>query len=266
MLTDPFLLKALLAGLLISVACGIVGSLVVVRRLTFITGGIAHAVLGGVGVALFFNIAPVWGIFISGQLAALILGIVSRKVKRYEEPVIAALWSVGMALGVLLAALSPGYQSDLMSYLFGNILLISYLDILNVVILDAIIIIITSLFYKPLRIVCFDEEYAALRGLPTNFFYLLLLSLIALTVICVMRVVGLIMVIALMALPPTMMLRHTNRLHVVMLGSSIISAALIAAGLLISFRFDYPSGATIVLLTGFVFLVKTMISELRAKA
>lgn len=257
-LSDPFLQTALLAGLLVSLACGVVGTLVVVRRLTFITGGIAHAVLGGVGVAIYLNVAPLWGILVSGQIAALVLGTVSRRAKQYEEPIIAALWSVGMATGILLAAMSPGYQSDLMSYLFGNILLIAPADILGVALLDAVILLSVGLFYKALRLVCFDEEYAALRGIPTTLFYMLLLSLVALTVIGVMRVVGLIMVIALMSLPPTMMLRHTNRLSVMMLGSSLICAAMVTIGLCLSFWRDWPSGATIVLLTGLTFLLKML--------
>ena len=200
LVSQPFMQNALLGGLLASVACGVAGSYVVVRRIGYIAGGIAHAVLGGMGLAYFLGRSPVGGAIIAALVAALIIGWVSIRWKKQEDTTISALWAVGMAVGVLLIARTPGYNVDLMSYLFGNILMIPQSHLNLIFWLDVGIVLLVLLFFKQLLAVSFDEEFARLRQVSVDFFSLLLLCLVALTVVILIQVVGLILVIALLAL------------------------------------------------------------------
>jgi len=203
-----FLQYALLTGLLASVACGIIGTYIVVRRISYIADGIAHTVLGGMGAALFIQkvyhcpgVLPIYGAVISAVLAAIVIGLVSLRAQQREDTVISAVWAIGMAVGIVFISRTPGYSEDLMGYLFGNILMVSTYDLWMLGCLDAVIIVLGLLFYNQFLAVCFDQEFARLRGLRVEFFYLLLLCLAALTVVVLATVVGIVMVIALLTLP-----------------------------------------------------------------
>ncbi|NNF67885.1 MAG: metal ABC transporter permease [Gammaproteobacteria bacterium] len=248
--TQVFLQYALVAGLLASLVCGVIGPYVIVMRLSLLAGGIAHALLGGMGIAYFFGHSPLAGALIAAVVAALIIGWVRLHFGEEEDTIIAALWAVGMAIGVLFISRTPGYTADLMSYLFGNILLIGADDLLFLALLNAIIIGVVALFYKQFLAVAFDEEFARTRGVRVRFFYLLMLVLVALTIVVLIRVVGLILVIALLTLPAAIARRFTSTLYGMMLLASLVGAALTISGLAISYAPDLPAGATIIVLAG----------------
>lgn len=258
LVSQPFMQNALLGGLLASVACGVAGSYVVVRRIGYIAGGIAHAVLGGMGLAYFLGRSPVGGAIIAALVAALIIGWVSIRWKKQEDTTISALWAVGMAVGVLLIARTPGYNVDLMSYLFGNILMIPKSHLNLIFWLDVGIVLLVMLFFKQLLVVSFDEEFARLRQVSVDFFSLLLLCLVALTVVILIQVVGLILVIALLALPAAIAGQFVHSLSRMMLLATVLGAFFTTGGLAVSYQYDLPSGATTVLLTGLAYLASSI--------
>ncbi len=257
----PFLRYALMVGILASISFGIVGSYVVVRRITYIAGAIAHCVLGGIGAALYFQktqnlpwLDPLYGALVAALIAAMIIGMVSIHAKQREDTVIGALWAVGMAVGLLFIAKTPGY-SDPMSYLFGNILLVSQEDLWMVMILDLVVVALVWFLYHNFLAVCFDEEYARIRGLQTSFYYLLLLTMIALTVVLLVRVVGIVMVVALLTLPAAIAGQFVNRLAHMMVLATFLCMGFIASGLAVSYKLDLPSGPIIIVLAGAVYLL-----------
>jgi len=263
-LTNPdmkFLLYATLTGVVASVAFGIVGTYVVVRRITYIAGAIAHCILGGIGIALYlqghFHIAwitPMLGAVVSALFSALVIGMVSMYGKQREDAVISAMWAVGMALGVLFIAITPGYLSP-MSYLFGDILMVSRTDFYIVIALDVVIILLCLLFYNKFLAVCFDEYFARIKGVRVDFYYLLLLCLTALTIVLLISVVGLIMVIALLTLPAAIAGHFTNRLWKMMVLAILLSIFFTCSGLALSFSWNLPSGSVIIILAGSCYLL-----------
>lgn len=257
--------NALLAGVLASIACGIVGSYVVARRITYIAGGISHCILGGMGAACYVQVVygwrglqPIHGAVAAALLAAAIIGLVSLRAKEREDTVIGALWAIGMALGVLFILKTPGYSQDLMSYLFGNILMVSAQDLWLIVGLDALVVTVGLLFYNPLQAVCFDEEFARLRGVPVGFFYLLLLGITALTVVLLATVVGVVMVIALLTLPAAVASQFSKTLRQMMILSTLFSILFTVGGLALSYSPNLPAGATIILVAGAAYLLVTL--------
>lgn len=258
----PFLQIALLAGLLASLGCGIAGSYVVVKRLGFLAGGIAHAVLGGMGAALYFGFDPLGGALLSAVAMALLMGWIRLRWGAQEDTLIGALWAVGMAAGVMFIARTPGYQADLMSYLFGNILLIPPSDLWLMLGLDVLLVVTVTLFSRQLQAVSFDEEFARLRGLPVTFFYLLLLCLVAVTVVLLIRVVGLILVIALLTLPAAIAGHFVQTLGRMMVLAVILGAVFTSGGLALSYGPDLPPGATIILLAGLTYALSLPLSRM----
>ena len=260
----PFLQNALLTGILASVACGIIGTYIVVRRISYIADGIAHSVLGGMGAALYVHkvyhwqgVMPIHGAVISGIVAAIIIGLVSLRAKQREDTVISALWAVGLAVGIVFISRTPGYNEDLMGYLFGNILMVSSNDLWMLAGLDAIIVAVGLLFYNQFLAVCFDQEFSRLRGLKVELFYLLLLGLAALTVVVLATVVGIVMVIALLTLPVGIAALFSTSMWRMMLISSIICALFTTSGLALSYGPDYPAGATAIIIAGAAYLGAT---------
>lgn len=256
----PFLRLAFFSGLLASVAFGIIGTYVVARRITYIAGAISHCVLGGIGAGLYLQNAmgvtwfgPLTGAIVAALAAAIIIGLVSLRANQREDTAIGALWSIGMAIGLLFIAKTPGYLEP-MSYLFGNILLISEADLWLVLVLDGLVVGTAALFYHQFLAVCFDEEYARLRGIRTDIFYLLLLCLTALTVVLLVRVVGIVMVIALLTLPAAVAGSFARNLGQMMVLATLFSMVFISGGLAVSYSHDLPSGPTIIVLAGLVYL------------
>lgn len=271
-LLDPsitFLRYALIAGLLASVAFGVIGSYVVVKRITYIAGAIAHCVLGGIGAALFFSqrhdlewLTPMMGATVAALAAALVIGLVSIHAQEREDSVISALWVSGMAAGIMFMAKTPGYI-DPMSYLFGNILMISRHDLWTIFVLDICVVSLGLLSYSKMLAVCFDEEFARLRGVHTNFYYLLLLCLTALTIVLMIRIVGIVLVIALFSLPAAVAGHFSSRLWQMMAISTLLSMFYVTAGLAASYGPNLPSGATIVMIAGLSYLLVMAVKMLR---
>lgn len=265
-LTHGFLQNALLTGLLASFASGILGTYVVVRRISYIAGGIAHCVLAGMGFAGYLNhvlgitwFQPLWGALGAAVLAALVIGYSSIRSSEREDTVISAIWAIGMALGVIFIYQTPGYAQDLMSYLFGNILLVSAHDLWLLLIIDLVLIGVILTFHRQLAAICFDEEFARVRGLPVRAYYFLLLILIALTVVILSTVVGVVMVIALLTLPVAIAGRFTRSISRMMILSILISLIVTTLGLMISFTQSLPAGATIIVLSGAFYLLSLVL-------
>jgi zinc transport system permease protein len=256
-----FLQRALLAGLLVSLACGPVGTYVVSRRISYIAASVAHCVLGGMGAARYLQLVHGWswltpmhGALVSAVAAAVIIGLISLRAKEREDTVIGALWAIGMAAGVLFISRTPGYNEDLMSYLFGNILVISETDLWLIAGLDLVVVLVVLVLYRQLQAVCFDEEFARLRGLRVELHYLLLLCLTAITVVLLVTVVGIVMVIALLTLPAATAGFFSRSLWQMMALATGICALLTTVGLAVSYGPDLPAGATIIILAGGLYL------------
>jgi zinc transport system permease protein len=243
-----FFRNAVIAGMISSVVCGIIGSYVVVKRLVSMSGGLAHAAFGGIGLGYFLGIDPVAGAVGFTTGIALLIGVIREKLSQQVETLIGAVWAAGMALGILLIALAPGYAPDLFGFLFGNILLIPTGDLIVMSLLALVICAVVGLWFNQLMAVTFDEEYARVMNLPVTALILLLFLLIALTVVVLIRVVGIILVIALLTLPAAVAREFTQSIRAMMVVSIIFAAACSLGGLFLSYALDVPSGATIILL------------------
>ncbi len=257
----PFLRYALLTGLFSSIAFGIIGTFVVVRRISYIAGAISHCVLAGIGAGLYLQnvvgiswISPVHGAVVVALLAAFILAKVSQHSTEREDSIIGAIWAGGMAIGLLFIARTPGYF-DPMSFLFGNILLITRNDLFFVITLDLLVIIVVAVFYNKFLALCFDEEHARLRGIRTHWLYLLLLCLTALTIVLLVRIVGIILVIALLTLPAAIAGNFARSIFQMMFAATLICAVFIVSGLAVSFSLDLPSGSVIICIATAVYLL-----------
>jgi len=260
-----FMRNALLAGLLASIACGVIGTLVVVNRIVFISGGIAHAAYGGIGIAFFFGLSPLLGIGGFSLLIASLMAAVTLRNRQRSDTVIGVLWAFGMALGVILIDFAPGYTVDLMSYLFGSILAVPKSDLLLMVILDLIILSVVVFFYKDFLAISFDEEFARAMGVPVKPLYYALLAMIALFVVMIIRVVGLILVIALLSIPPYIAEKFSRSMSTMMVLSSIFSVIFVMSGLWLSYAFNLTSGATIIMVAAVFFFVSPLIERLQKK-
>ncbi len=261
LLNYSFMQHALIACLLASIGCGIIGTYVVVKKVGFLAGGIAHSVLAGMGMAYFFGGSPLIGAMIAALVAAILIGWISLRWHQNEDILIAAFWSVGMAIGILFIAKTPGYSIDLMSYLFGNILLVSAQDLYLMLILDIVIIIMILMFYKQFLAAAFDEEFARLRGINVEFFYILLLCMIALTVVLLIQVVGLILVLALLVLPAASAGLFVISIKRMMILAVMFSMVITSSGLMLSYQPDLPSGSTIIILAGIVYLLSIIVKS-----
>lgn len=260
-----FMRNALFAGLLASVMCGIIGTLVVVNRIVFISGGIAHAAYGGIGLAFFFGFSYLWGIFGFALLAAMIMAVVSIKAKQRADTIVGVLWAVGMALGVILLDITPGYNVDLISYLFGSILTVPDSDLLLMLILDGFVVLVVSYYYHDLVSISYDEEFARVRGVPVRFLYFLLIAMIALSVVMIIQVVGLILVIALLTIPPYISEKYAGSLAKMMIISVILNLFFTTIGLWISYFFNLTSGASIIMVGAICFFISLLIEYIRQK-
>jgi zinc transport system permease protein len=258
---SEFMRTALLAGFLASVACGVIGTLVVVNRIVFISGGIAHAAYGGIGFAFFFGFAPLAGAAGFALLTAMIMAAVTLKNKQRADTVIGVLWAVGMALGIILIDLTSGYNVDLMSYLFGSILTVPRVDILFMGLIDAGVVIIVGLFYNSFLAMSFDEEFAKAMGISVSLLYYVLLAMIALSVIMLIRVVGLILVIALLTIPPFIAEKFCRSLKAMIVVSVVLNCLFSFIGLWLSYAYNLTSGATIIMVAAAFFFASILIER-----
>jgi zinc transport system permease protein len=258
-----FMQYALLACLLASLGCGVIGTYVVVKRISFLTGGIAHTVLAGMGIAYFFKGSPIMGAVIAALLTAILIGWIKLRWRQDEDVLIAAFWSVGMAVGILFISLTPGYNTDLMSYLFGNILLVTSNDLILMAVLDVVVFATVFAFYKQFLAAAFDEEFARLHGVNIEAYYILLLCMIALTIVLLIQIVGLILVMALLILPAASAVQFSNSIPRMMIIAVVLSALVTTTGLALSYQPDLPSGATIIVVAGLVYFVSIISKQFR---
>jgi len=256
-----FFRNALIVGLLASVVCGIMGTLVVVNRLVFLSGGIAHAAYGGIGLAFFFGWPYMVGTIGFSLAAAMVMAAVSLKAKHRADTMIGVIWAFGMALGVILLDLTPGYNVDLMSYLFGSILTVPGSDIRVMLILCALVAGLVWFFYDDLLAMSYDEEFARIRGVSVVPLYCLMIAMVAVTVVMVIRVVGLILVIALLTIPPFMVERYVRTLFQMMLGSILLGGIFTTVGLGVSYQYNLTSGASIILVAGTAFFLVCLVER-----
>lgn len=242
-----FFQNAIIAGIIAAIACGITGSFVIVRRMVATSGGISHAAFGGVGLGYFLGIDPLLGAFLFTVGAAVAIWYLKTHELQETDTITGALWATGMATGVIFIALTPGYAPDLFSYLFGNILLVPYQDLLMMGLLLLLILTVVSIFFNQLAAVTFDEEYAEIMGLPVGGLTLLLFLLIAGTVVLLISVVGIILVIALLTLPAATARLFTRTLPSMMGAAVLIGIGTVFTGIILSYSLDLPSGAMIIL-------------------
>lgn len=261
-LTNPILLASVIAALLASIASGVIGSYVVVKRIVFISGSISHSVLGGIGASLYLErvhnidwLSPLGGALVAALFSALLMGYIHLNYKEREDSLIAAIWSVGMAIGVLFIAQTPGSNVELSNYLVGNILWVTPHDLTILALLDLILLGTVFLFHKKFLILCFDENQARLQNLNVHGLYLLLLSLIAVTIVLLIQVVGVILVMTILTIPAAIAGFLTNRLSFMMAIACLISAVVCFTGNWVAFELDLPIGSTIALLSGLAYIV-----------
>ncbi len=260
-----FMRHALITGLLVSVACGVIGTFVVVKRIVFLAGGISHTAYGGVGLGYYFGFNPIIGAMIFSLLAAFGIAAVRHHMSQREDTLIGIMWAMGMAIGIFLIDKTPGYAPNLMSYLFGNILTVPTSDLIMITIMDLLILAFTFLMFKELKALTFDEEHATISGLPVVFLNILLFCLIALTVVVLIRAVGIILVISLLTIPAAIVVQFNQTLERTMLYSVILSAVFTTAGLITSAVFNVTSGATIIILASIGYLISLLIKPFVVK-
>lgn len=263
-----FFRNAFLAAILASITCGMIGTYIVSRRIVFISGGITHASFGGIGMGYYFGFDPIFGAIIFGILSALGIEFFTRKADLREDSAIAMLWSLGMALGIIFIFLTPGYAPNLMSYLFGNILTVTKMDLVYLSLLTLFVGAFMIIFYRMILFVSFDEEFALTNNVPVRLFNAILISLVALTIVLNIRVVGIILVMSLLTIPQAIANLFTKRFDLMMIASIIIGFIGSMAGLVFSYFYDIPSGAaiifTLVVLFGVIksiFILKTKVFD-----
>lgn len=257
----PFLRMAFTAGIAASFALGIMGTYVVCRRISYLAGAIAHSILGGIGIAIYLQqvhgitwATPMLGGLASAIASAIVIGLVSMYAKEREDTITGAIWASGMALGLLFIAKTPGYV-DAMGYLFGNILLTAKSDIMTAAVLNMAILSLVLLFYRKFQAVCFDEQFARIKGIRTGVYYILLLCMTAVTVVMLVRIVGIILVIALLTLPAAIAQKFTSRMWHMMLLSTVISGLFCTTGLTCGYITNLPPGPCIIMIAGLTYLV-----------
>lgn len=258
-----FFINAVLAALLASIACGIAGTYIVARRIVFISGGITHASFGGIGIGYYFGFNPIVGAMIFSVLSALGIEYMSKKTNVREDSVIAILWSFGMAVGIIFIFLTPGYSANLMSFLFGNILTVNSLNLYLLFALTVLIIIIFLLMYKTILFVAFDEQFARAAKLPVELINYLMITIVALTIVLNIRVVGIILVISLLTIPQTIANIYTKKFEKMIWLSVIIGFIGSMSGLLLSYYLNIPSGAAIIFFLVILFAVSKIFRNIQ---
>lgn len=265
MLQYDFMQNAIIAGLFAGITCGVIGTLVVVNRIVFISGGIAHAAYGGIGIAFFFGLPYMISTIGFSLVTALIIAAITLRNKERADTIIGVIWATGMAAGVLLIDLTPGYNVDLMSYLFGSILMVPDSDIIWMSIMSLAVLILVIYFYNDFLIVSYDDEFARVRGIPATFLHVLLICMIAVAVVLLIRVVGLILVLALLTIPPYIAEKYVASLKTMMIFAVLLSCTFTFLGLYLAYRFNLTSGATIIMVAAGGFCFSFIVDRIKSR-
>ena len=250
-----FIINSLLAGILASISCGIIGTYIVTRRMVFLSGGITHSSFGGIGIGYYFGFNPIIGAAIFGVLSALGIEFISKRSNIREDSVIGMLWSLGMAVGIMFVFLTPGYAPNLMSYLFGSILTVSTLDILLMSGLSLVLILVFIIFYRIILFVSYDQEFAKTHNIAVSLINYILIGLVALTIVLNIKVVGIILVISLLTIPQSTANLFTKNFKNIIIVSIVIGLIGAFLGLVISYKINIPSGASIIFSLVIIFLI-----------
>ena len=265
LLNYQFLQNAVLAGLMASIVCGLIGVVIVEKKLVMMSGGIAHTAYGGVGLGYLLGFEPILGAFLFSATAAMGIGMIKRRGGVRSDVVIGLFWSLGMALGILFVALTPGYPPDLSSYLFGNILSVTRLDLILMAALTFIVLVCIIALFHDWKAYLFDEEFASILGVKTAVLEYLLLFLIAMSVVVLIRVVGIILVLALLTAPAASSALVSNKLRTRMAISVGLGAVFCLAGLWISYTVNIASGAAIVILSSVCYFMLFAVKAVKNK-
>lgn len=241
-----FFQHALLGSLFASIACGIIGTYIVTRRLVFISGGITHASFGGIGIGLYAGIPPVVTAAVFSVLSAFGVQWLSKRNDMREDSAIAVFWTFGMAVGIIFSFLAPGFTPDLSSYLFGNILTITDGDIWLLAALSVALALFFGLFFRPILAIAFDREFARSQRMPVAIFEYLLMMFIALTIVACLRMVGIVLAISLLTLPQMTANLFTYSFKRIIWLSILVGYASCIGGLFLSYSLQVPSGASII--------------------
>lgn len=258
-----FIQNAFIASILVSIVCGIIGTIIVEKKLVMMSGGIAHTSFGGIGLGYFLSIEPIIGALIFSIAASLGIAHINRSTKTNSDALVGMFWAIGMAMGILFIGLTPGYPPDMTSYLFGDILTVSKLSIRMMIFVTIIITAIIGTFFNYWKSYLFDDEFSQVLGIPTLFLENLIFVLIALAVVMLIKVVGIILVIALLTIPPAIAKLLTYDLKRIMILSICLGVLFCISGLYISYRFNIPSGATIIIVAGLTFFIIALSQRLK---
>lgn len=241
--TYRFLGNAALAALLSGIACGLIGTYIVSRRLVFMSGGITHASFGGIGIAYYLGANPLFGALIFAICSAVGIELFSRKGKISEDAATGVLWSLGMSIGIIFVFLTPGYAPNLMSFLFGNILLVDGANLLWLGVLDLSLILLFSLCYRAIVYTAFDREFAASQKLPVTFISYLMMMMIAVTIVLNIKTMGIVLLMSLLTMPAVIAGTLTRNYKRLTVGSCVVGVAATWIGLYVSYESNIPSGA-----------------------
>lgn len=253
-----FFTNALLASFLTAISCGITGTYIVSRRMVFIGGGITHASFGGIGIAYFLGLNPILGAAVFAVLSAFGINYFTQRGNIRQDSSIAIWWSLGMAIGIIFIAITPGYAPNLMSFLFGSILTVNAGDLIFMGLVSLILLLLFTFFFRLIVSVAFDEEFAQTRQLPVQWVNYILMGMSALAIVASIRISGVILVLSLLTLPQATINLFTKKFKNIMIGSVITGFVGMYSGLMLSYYTNLPSGATIILvLTLFFALGKT---------
>ena len=262
LLDYTFFQHALLGSLFASIACGIIGTYIVTRRLVFISGGITHASFGGIGIGLYTGISPLLSAAVFSVLSAFGVEWLSKRSDMREDSAIAVFWTFGMAIGIIFSFLAPGFTPDLSSYLFGNILTITRTDILLLAVLSVVLTVFFALFLRPIMAIAFDREFARSQRMPVTLFEYVLMMLIALTIVSCLRMVGIVLAISLLTLPQMTANLFTYSFKKIIWLSIGIGYLSCLGGLILSYKLQIPSGAAIIFVSILCYAVSKIIRSI----
>lgn len=264
--TYDFLADALLAAILSGVACGIVGTYVVTRRMVFLSGGITHASFGGIGIAYHFGLNPIGGAMIFAILSALGIEWAGTKGRMREDSAIGIVWSLGMAIGILFVFATPGYAPNLMSFLFGDVLTVTHSSIVALAVLVGALVLVMALWWRPIMYASFDREYARSQRVNAGAILTAMTVLTAITIVLSIRIVGIVLLISLLTIPAVIVGSLTKSYPKIIVGAALLAVVGNVAGIWAAYKMDFPVGATTIILLGIaLFIVKLLTLPSRSK-
>jgi zinc transport system permease protein len=255
-----FIQNAIFASILLSIACGLIGTYIVINRIVFISSGISHGIFGGVGIAHYLKLDIVWGALSAGIIYGFLYEKISIFFGERKDTVIGILLAFGMAIGILFIYLTPGYSQDLFSYLFGNILMVSTSELWYILLFNIVIIVFLIFYYQVIRIISFDEEFSFILGLPVKFINTIMTLSIIIAIILLIKAVGIILVTAMFTIPPSIANKFTHDLKKIFISSIFIGIFFSLSGLYFSYNFNLPSGAVIVLCASIGYILSLIIN------